>query len=254
MQMAFNIRKICVTCLLVIGSLAFNYSAHADGTVTVKTDPEGIEVWIDDQFIGNSPITDKKMKPGKYTVKLIDPIQHSSTVEEIFISNGESTIIEKTIKSKFGRLKLNTEPEGAQVLISTDLGKTPVSNDFMNPGKYRMELRYPNKKYPPVVFDTIIPQGETINITKTLQKEKAFDKKDLARLALGVGTLGCFILAIVEQGIYKENKTLYQNQPPGSTTDPNTYKKKYNNAATLRTIGIIGGSICLTGLEIVAFF
>jgi hypothetical protein len=225
--------------------------------LSVKTDPEGIEIWLDDQFIGDAPLLDKKLKPGRYSLKLVDPIQHSSTIEEIFIQDGETTVIEKTIKSKFGTLKINSTPEGAQVYISSDLGNTPVSNDFMNPGKYRIELRHPNKLYKSVMEDVVIPRGESVTISKTLEKRKILDGKAKLRLLLGAGTVGGFVWAIIKQGNYK----VYDNKLSELEYNLRDYNKiskhldeERTKAAVMRTLGIIGGSLCLVGLEITAFF
>jgi hypothetical protein len=253
--MNYLISKSRILFSLILSSGVFLH-AFCDGTLSVKTDPDGIEVWLDDKFVGDSPIVEKKMKPGRYALKLVDPVQHSSTVEDIFIQDGENTVIEKTIKSKFGSLKVNSDPEGAQVFISTELGKTPLTNDFMNPGKYRIELRSPNKKYNSLSEDITIPRGEQVNLTKTLKKNKILDNKALLRLALGAGAGLGFVWAIVEQGKYKSNKSAY-NDSPNHNINRNydeSLKDTYGTNATCRTLGIIGGSLCLVGLEIVAFF
>ena len=41
----------------------------AIGTVSVSTNPDGAEVYVDDQFYGNSPAT-LKLKPGKHTIRV----------------------------------------------------------------------------------------------------------------------------------------------------------------------------------------
>jgi heme-binding NEAT domain protein len=41
--------------------------ADATGTVSVKTNPEGADVYVDSQFYGNSPAT-LKLKSGKHTI------------------------------------------------------------------------------------------------------------------------------------------------------------------------------------------
>ena len=232
--------------------MLFFVSVFADGFLTVRTDPDGIEVWLDDNFVGDSPIIDKKLKSGRYSLKLVDPVQHSSTVEEIFIQDNENTVIEKTIKSKFGTLRVNSVPEGAQVSIATELGPTPVSNDFMNPGKYRLEIRHPDKKYQPVIEEIIIPRGESVSLSKTLVKEKPFDKKDFWRLALGAGTAGGYVLGIIQYGNYKK---LQQQELLGLTPEKVADAKDGKPAALATSIlGIVGGSLCLIGLEILAFF
>ncbi|MCX7727163.1 MAG: PEGA domain-containing protein [Chitinispirillaceae bacterium] len=226
--------------LVIISGLIGIFNASGDGYLTVRTEPEGIEVWLDDKFIGESPIVDKKLKSGRYSLKLVDPVQHSSTVEEIFIQENENTVIERTISSKFGTLKITTVPEGANVLIATDLGSTPLSNDFMNPGKYRLEIRHPNKKYLPIVENIVIPRGETVSISKTLEKEKSFDQKDFWRLMLGAGTAAGYITGAFAIGRFRELNECRVVDRSGPLA--------------LSIIGISVGSLCLIGLEILSFF
>jgi hypothetical protein len=227
----------CVTLLLVCGMVAW---IHAEGSLTVKTDPDGIEVWLDDQFVGQSPIIEKKVKSGRYTLKLVDPAQHSSMSEEVLIQDNEETVVERTITSKFGSLKVTSEPEGAEVSIATDLGKTPLTNDFMNPGRYRLEIRPVNSRYFPKITEVTITRGESASINETLKKQTFFTKKNIASLCLTAGTVGGFVWGLVSQGdymIYKER-----------------HASKSNGAELSRTLGIIIGSSCLVGLEIIALF
>jgi hypothetical protein len=222
--------------LLIAGAVSL-VSAEGDGVLSVKTDPEGIKIWLDDKYIGDSPMMDKKLKPGRYTLKLVDPVQQISSVEEVFIQSGETTVIEKTVKSNYGSLKITTDPEGADVAVLTGLGKTPLSNDFMIPGKYRLEIKHPGESYEKYVTDIIVPRGEIVTVNKTLTeipKIKTHPGKAIARLALGAGAIGGYVLAIVERG------------------DPNWGGT--NGSVTGEVIGIVVGSLCVVGFEIVAFF
>ena len=225
-------------------------SAFADGFLTVRTEPDGIEVWLDDNFAGNSPVIDKKLKAGRYSLKLIDPVQHASTIEEIFVQDDENTVIEKTIKPKFGSLKVFTVPEGAVVSIATELGESPVSNDFMQPGKYRVAIRHPNKRFLPVIEEVTIPHGESVSLSETLEKQAGFTNKDLLRLILGAGTAGGYVWAIVQNGTYGRNK----NSSDNSDYDFEKNKKTRDGALIQTVLGAVTGSLCLIGLEIVAFF
>jgi hypothetical protein len=206
--------------------------AESDGVLTVKTDPDGIEVWLDDKFIGDSPVMDKKLKAGRYSLKLVDPVQHTSTVEEVFIQAGEQTVVEKTVKSRYGSLKINTDPDGADVSLLTGLGKTPLSNDFIIPGKYRLEINHPG--YKKAVADVVVPRGEVVTLQKNLDKKKALDGKAIARLSLGLGAIGGFVWALVER------------------SDPNFGGT--NGSVNGQALGICLGTICVISFEIVAFF
>jgi hypothetical protein len=207
--------------------------AEADGVLTVKTDPEGIKIWLDDKYIGDSPLIDKKLKPGRYSLKLVDPVQQTSSVEEVFIQSGEITVIEKTVKSNYGSLKVSSDPDGADVSIMTALGKTPLSNDFMIPGKYRLEIKHPSKSYGASVSDIVIPRGEIVNVNKTLEKKTLLDGKAVARLALGVGALGGFIMGVGERSDGNFGGT--------------------NGAVPGMWIGVVVGCLCVVGFEIVGF-
>ena len=219
--------------LCIAGAVSWVH-AQADGVLTVKTDPEGIKIWLDDKYIGDSPLMDKKLKPGRYSLKLVDPVQQTSSVEEVFIQSGETTVIEKTVKSNYGSLKITTDPEGAEVSILTGLGQTPLSNDFMIPGKYRLEIKHPGKDYEKLVSDIVIPRGEIVSINKALEMKKPHYGKAVARLALGAGAIGGFVWAIVERG---------DSNWGGS-----------NGSVTGEVLGIVLGSLCVVGFEIVAFF
>lgn len=230
---------ITFLCLIILGGIFA--IASAEGMLTVKTDPDGIEVWLNDKFLGQSPIIEKKIKAGRYTLKLVDAVQHSSTTEDVLIQDNETTVVERTITSKFGSLKITTVPEGAEVSIATELGRTPVSNDFMNPGRYRLEIKSPDSRHIPTVTEVTIAKGEVISIDEKLKTRQFLTKKNIASLCLTAGTAGGFVWGLVEQGNYK----MYKERPNQAKAD---------GAALQRTLGIILGSVCLVGLEIVALF
>ena len=254
------LQLIYLVLFLLAGSILSTANAAEEGTLTVTTDPEGVEVWLGDKYIGDTPVQNKKLKAGRYTLKLIDPIQQVSTSEEILIQDNKLTVVEKILKGKFGTLMVISDPEGAEVYISTPLGKTPLQNDFMVPGKYRIEIKHPKKKYQPLVENITIPHGKKVELTNTLVKESAFDTKAFVRLILGAGAIGGFVWAIVAQGNHKaydkdveyiENDLVVVNDPAGEIKK---FKDLSKSAATQRTIGIILGSVCVVGFEIVAFF
>jgi hypothetical protein len=248
-----------VACMVIFAYAARAFSAE-EGSLTVTTDPDGIEVWLDDKYVGDTPVMEKKLKAGRYTVKLIDPIQHTSISEEVLIQEGRKTVIEKAMKGKFGSLKVTSDPEAANVYLLTSLGKTPVSNDFMNPGKYRLEIRHPNKRYSVASEDIVIPRGELVNVTKALEKQSPFDLKAFLRLGFGAGAIAGFVWAIVEQG----NKKAYDTKADEGVNaelqnDPDRaikkgYEDNAHSSAVKRTFGVVIGCVCVVGFEIVAFF
>lgn len=227
--------RVSMLTLLVVGGVA---AAEEDGILSVKTDPEGIEVWLDDKYVGDSPIIDKKLKPGRYSLKLIDQLQHSSESEDVLIQAAQTTIVEKTVVGRFGSLKVNTQPAGAEVSIATTLGKTPLSNDFMTPGKYRLEIKHPGNGYAPDTEEIVVPRGKTVELSKTLQKKRLLDEKALARIALGVGAVGGYVWGVSQNGRFHSGISATAR----------------SNAQVQRTLGVVLGSACVVGFEVLAFF
>jgi len=249
MHVRFHFSLKAVVFALSIAGLSV--PACAEGILTVKTDPEGIEVWLGDKFIGQSPVIEKKIRAGRYTLKLVDPAQHSSVSEDLIIQDGTPTVVERTISSKFGSLKVTSDPQGVDVYIATELGKTPLSNDFMNPGKYRIELRSPNSSYQTAVSEITVPKGETAFIDQKMQRRPFLTTKNIVSLALLSGAAGGVAWGLIEQGhcrMYQErlNNTTAINKP--------ALQDKIDGASLGRTFGVIIGSACLVGLEIVVLF
>jgi hypothetical protein len=76
-------------------------------------------------------------------------------------------------------------------------------------------------------------------------------------LILGAGTAAGYVWAIVEQGNYNKYRIISENYSALDSryTDPQKeYTKKRDGSLVRSILGIVGGSLCLIGLEIVAFF
>ncbi len=227
-------------CILFIHSQLW---AARDGLITVITEPAGVEVWMENHFIGNTPIKEKIVAPGKYEIRLIDPIQRITVTEEVFVASGKTAVLEKKMIPRFGSLQVKSIPENANVYLTVPLGKTPLNSEFIIPGKYHLEIRHPDSLYKVSEKQVVVNEGEMVELIDTLimKKKKIFDKKALIRLGLGAGAAAAFICAIVENGNnhhYKSSGLL----------------DKAHTARIQRNIGIIGGAVCVVTFEIVAFF
>ncbi|MBN1979975.1 MAG: PEGA domain-containing protein [Chitinivibrionales bacterium] len=242
--------------IAIIAAFYFSAIAEDEGILSVITDPQGVEVWLGEKYLGDTPIYDRKLQSGKYVLKLIDPIQHVSSIEDIVIQNGKSTVIETSLKTKFGTLKVDSEPAGAEVAIYGMLGKTPLENNFMHPGKYTIEVKHPKNRYIPVKSEVTIPQGRKVEITNTLARRTLLDTKAFLRLLFGAGAVGGYVWALIERGEYKMHKTqLFYLKNAGSPEEQLKDIRKQRDEATLKmNLGIVAGSLCVVSFEIVAFF
>lgn len=240
-------------------SLAHAAPPPSEGTITVVTVPERVEVWIDNGYAGLSPIRQKKLTAGTYTLRLVDPSQQVSAVEAVAVRAGEHLLVERTLSSRYGKLRVDSDPPGADVVIVTELGKTPVANDFMNPGRYRIELRHPLGNYLPVAEEVTISDGQQTASSHKLAKPEIFTKKRCIQLALGVGAAAGFALAVVEQGkwaSYRQKADFAREAEPDGGGDggkADEYSLESKDAATKRTVALVAAGALTVALQVTIF-
>lgn len=70
--------------------------ADSSGTVSVTTNPDGADVYVDGQFNGNSPAT-LKLKPGKHTIR-VSMTGYSEWTREISTDAGSSVHLTATLQ------------------------------------------------------------------------------------------------------------------------------------------------------------
>lgn len=240
-----NFRNMLQMLLFFVSLMICNIFAAEEGFLTVITEPSGVEVWLGSNYIGNSPINDKKVPAGQYEIRLVDPIQRISVAEHVIVITNRTVIVEKKLTPKYGALNVNSIPEGAEAYLTVPLGKTPLNSDFIVPGKYLVEIRHPDKAYKPSLENVVINEGTSVSLMDTLDLDESLKKglnaKAALRLGLGAGALAGFIWAIVENGNYHVFKS-------------DARMDKAKSARIRRTVGIVTGSICVVGFEVVAFF
>ena len=225
----------------------FPITVWSGGRLTVTTDPQGVEVWLGENFIGNSPVTERLIEPGRHTVKLIDPIHRTSHQEQVLIIDGQTVTVDKKMTRRYGALNIFTYPSNAEVYLTVPLGRSPLTNEFIIPGQYLLEIRHPEKNYKELQKSVVVRQGSVVQIRDTLQsaapdfRERFLNVKTLTRIGLGAGASAGLIWAVIENG----SNQIYLNQLD---------KNKAKRARIHRNIGVIGGLLCVVGFQVVAFF
>ncbi|KMQ52337.1 hypothetical protein CHISP_0604 [Chitinispirillum alkaliphilum] len=241
-KVKLSVLKIVSLFLFVI----FLNNLSAQGRLTVITDPQGVEVWLGENFLGNSPIVERQVESGRYLVKLVDPVQRVSHEEHIMITTGQTITIDRKMQRRFGTLSVSTTPENAEVYLTVPLGSSPIKNEFIVPGQYLLEIRHPDPKYHPLSKNVLVSEDATVELSETLTydeesfRERFLNTKTIARVGLGFGAAAGYIWAVVENG--RREAYLHRDID------------KSRNAATRRNLGIIVGSLCVAGFQIVAFF
>lgn len=104
----------------------FNFELNQiNGTLSVRTIPEGANVYVDGDFFGITPVFNNKINMGN---KIIDITKegYSSIRHQIKIEENEQVFLADTLDRSVNMV-INTKPEGAQFLLNGQyMGVTPV--------------------------------------------------------------------------------------------------------------------------------
>jgi len=95
------------------------------GTINLSSVPKGARIYVNGQFIGNSPQYLSKQPPGTYVIRA--ELEGYGTVERtVTLHNGESMSEELRLSNAMGRLEVRSSPAGAQVVLDGRIVGTTV--------------------------------------------------------------------------------------------------------------------------------
>lgn len=116
--------------LTVIANLEIN-----TGTLIVRTDPEGANVYIDGKNYGLTPIEIGDLEIGEHEI-IISKEGYASIIKKAVVTEEPLTIEEKLVKA-ISEVFIDTNPKGAKVIIGgKEVGETPLTLKDMQPGRY----------------------------------------------------------------------------------------------------------------------
>jgi formylglycine-generating enzyme required for sulfatase activity len=133
------------------------------GLLEVVSQPvTGAEVLVDGSVIGYTPLSPTELEAGNYELSIVAQryLPDVQTVEIQGMDIRQS--IEVTLKPGWGTLQIESEPEGADVLLNGEVvGQTPLKTEPMR-GNYRMELR--KEGWQPILDNVKIELGVTLTM------------------------------------------------------------------------------------------
>ena len=138
------------------------------GFLTVTSEPSGAKVYVDDNYIGETPINQYKLSTGEHKVK-VEKSGYATFTKTITIKPGETTSVKATLTPLKATLKITSKPSGAKVYINgTYKDETPLTLE-LEPGTYTIKLT--KDGYEDYTVTIELQAGETKEITAQL-KEK----------------------------------------------------------------------------------
>lgn len=144
------------------------------GWITVTTNPEGADVYVDGKKVGVTPYVFEKIKRGNHKVE-VKKERYATHVQMVTIQVGEQNddLENLTLEVEdvaYGKLSLYATPDGADITIDGVFkGKTPQTLE-LPAGKHEVELSITG--YNPAVRTVFIEEMETEVINVVLSKAR----------------------------------------------------------------------------------
>jgi CRISPR/Cas system-associated exonuclease Cas4 (RecB family) len=112
----------------------------ANGSVTVQSDPDGANVYLDGEMKGLTPVAITGVSPGPHIVR-IEKTGYIPYQKDITVTAGSTTIVSAALASvpppTTGSVNIESEPEGANVYLDGGLvGITPLLVSNLTPGNH----------------------------------------------------------------------------------------------------------------------
>ena len=115
------------------------------GSVVVEVDPKKAEVYLDNNLVGNAPMSLKDIAVGPHAVKIMCK-GYDMEEKEIIVNADKETKLKIELK-KLYKLSVNSIPSGAQVLINNkEAGQTPYTTTIKEGMQFDLKLSLENYK------------------------------------------------------------------------------------------------------------
>ena len=136
------------------------------GWIIIKSEPLGASVYLNDDIVGNTPLSNCKRAYGTYSYRLDLSNYHAAT-GTIELNSGR---VEKTITllPAFGAIAITSNVNGAKVTLDgKDTGKTtPCTIQEVASGQHTVTVKM--EKYAPMQQNVVVEDGKTAQVNATL--------------------------------------------------------------------------------------
>ncbi|MBO4464090.1 MAG: PEGA domain-containing protein [Prevotella sp.] len=156
--------------ILVVSGITTSQTIEAPriktGWIILESDPTGASVYINDEFVGNTPLTNYKQAYGTYSYRVEKPNYHPST-GAIELNSAK---LEKKIELKpaFGSITITSSVAGANILLDGNATNktTPCTLEGVPSGQHTITIQ--KDKYSPRQQSVTVEDGQTAQLSLSL--------------------------------------------------------------------------------------
>ena len=136
------------------------------GWIILESEPSGASVYINNEFVGNTPLNNYKQSYGTYQYRLESPNYHPATgTIELNAGRFEQRI---ALKPAFGSISVKSNVAGAKILLDgKPTGKnSPATLTEIPSGSHTITLQ--SDKYAPQQQNVVVEDGQTADISMSM--------------------------------------------------------------------------------------
>jgi PEGA domain. len=110
-------------------------------SVEITSEPSGASVYLDGEFAGKTPLSMDRLTLGSHVLE-VSCDGYEKKTEFLSVVNQQGISKHFVLTSKFGTLKVTTEPEGLEVFLDgVSRGVSPVTISNLVPDKYTVSVK-----------------------------------------------------------------------------------------------------------------
>ena len=133
------------------------------GYINISTSPEqGAKVFVDDEYIGESPIKTDKLASGTHTVRVMKEM-FKMKEQSFTVNDGQTTNANITMVANFVTLTVNTDAD-AEIYVDEEYKGIGRWTGRLSDGSHIFEARKQNHKPTKKTLDLVLGENKTITL------------------------------------------------------------------------------------------
>lgn len=105
------------------------------GSMNINSEPDGAEIYLDNNLVGSTPMSLKKVAEGEHEIRLTKQ-NYKEWLQKVVVRSFQPTDVKAILKVSPGRLTINTEPSNATIFFKGQaIAQTPHTLSNIPPGE-----------------------------------------------------------------------------------------------------------------------
>ena len=105
------------------------------GAMNIYSEPDGAEIFVDNNYMGVTPLSLKKVAEGEHEIRLVKE-KYKEWTQRVFVRSFQPTDVKATLEVSPGILTINSVPSGASINFRGKfIAKTPHTLSNITPGE-----------------------------------------------------------------------------------------------------------------------